>query len=128
MLSEAPSATLRMAALAAMTNATPPRLSKVIDRLESQGFVERRACPGDGRATNAGLTEGGWAKVRRAAPGHVEAVRRYVIDPLSPEQIGQLAAIAERLLTELDPDRTFASPPRSRRHLTSAVDDVRNGR
>lgn len=104
MLSEAPSATLRMAALASMTNATPPRLSKVMDRLESQGLVERRACMGDGRATNAVLTEVGWDKVRQAAPGHVETVRRYVIDPLDPEQVAQLAAIAEQLLEHLDPD------------------------
>ncbi len=105
MLSEAPDATVRMAALATMTNATPPRLSKVIDRLAAQGLVERRACPGDGRATNAVLTERGWAKVRQAAPGHVAAVRRYVIDPLSADQIFQLADIAEQLLNELDPER-----------------------
>ena len=105
MLSEAPDATLRMSALATMTNATPPRLSKVIDRLVAQGYVERRACPSDGRATNAVLTETGWAKVRQAAPGHVQTVRRYVIDVLDPEQIRQLAAISGRLLAELDPDR-----------------------
>lgn len=109
MLSESPKATLRMSALATMTNATPPRLSKVMDRLVTQGFVERQACPGDGRATNAVLTEAGWAKVRQAAPGHVETVRRYAIDVLSPEQVRQLAEIAERMLSELDPDRTMFS-------------------
>ena len=110
MLSEAPAATLRMSALAAMTNATPPRLSKVMDRLEAQGYVERQACPGDGRATNAVLTDAGWAKVRRAAPGHVATVRRYAIDALTPEQIHQLAEIAERMLAELDPDRKMFPP------------------
>jgi DNA-binding MarR family transcriptional regulator len=113
MLSEAPDATLRMSELAAITNATPPRLSKVMDRLENQGFVERRACPGDGRATNAVLTEAGWAKLREAAPGHVETVRRYAIDPLEPEQIAQLAEIAERMLGRLDPERKVF-PPASR--------------
>ncbi len=104
MLSEAPNATLRMSALATMTNATPPRLSKVMDRLEAQGYVERQACPGDGRATNAVLTEAGWVKVRQAAPGHVATVRRYAIDVLSPDQIHQLAEIADRMLAELDPE------------------------
>ena len=104
MLSEAPDATLRMSALATMTNATPPRLSKVIDRLVGQGYVERRACATDGRATNAVLTEAGWAKVRQAAPGHVETVRRYAIDVLTPDQIQQLSDISEQMLAELDPD------------------------
>src|SRR5215213_6234448 len=53
MLSEAPERTLRMTALAARTNATLPRLSRVIAGLESAGLVERVPCPGDRRATNA---------------------------------------------------------------------------
>lgn len=109
MLSESPDATLRMSTLASVTNATPPRLSKVIDRLVAQGLVERRPCPSDGRATNAVLTDAGWAKIRQAAPGHVETVRRYAIDPLTVEQIHQLAGIAERMLAELDPDRLVVS-------------------
>jgi DNA-binding MarR family transcriptional regulator len=110
MLSESPGATMRMAALATTTNATPPRLSKVMDRLEAQGLVERQACPGDRRATNAVLTEQGWAKIRQAAPGHVETVRRYVIDPLEPEQLSQLTDIAQRMLDQLDPERKVANP------------------
>ena len=47
MLSEAPERTLRMTALAARTNATLPRLSRVVTRLELIGLVERRPCPQD---------------------------------------------------------------------------------
>ena len=46
MLSEAPERTLRMSGLAALTNATLPRLSHVISRLEERGLVERFPCPG----------------------------------------------------------------------------------
>src|ERR1700710_1661085 len=63
MLSEAPERTLRMTALATMTNATLPRLSHVVSRLGDKGYVERRPCPTDRRATNAILTDTGWAKV-----------------------------------------------------------------
>ena len=59
MLSEAPERTLRMTALAAQTNATLPRLSHVVHRLEDRGLVERFPCPEDGRATNARLTAAG---------------------------------------------------------------------
>jgi len=104
MLSEAPERTLRMTALATRTNATLPRLSRVIAGLESAGLVERAPCPGDRRATNAVLTDAGWAKIVQAAPGHVAAVRELVIDALTPAQLAQLGRLSERLLTRLDPD------------------------
>lgn len=105
MLSEAPGRRLRMSALAARTNATLPRLSRVVSRLETAGLVERSPCPEDGRATNATLTEAGWEKVVQAAPGHVQTARELVVDALEPEQVGQLAEIARRILTTLDPEQ-----------------------
>ena len=104
MLSDSPGRTLRMTALAARTNATLPRLSHVARRLEERGLIERSACPQDARATNARLTEQGWRTLRATAPGHVETVRENVIDALTPEQVGQLAEIAEAILARLDPD------------------------
>lgn len=120
MLSEAEHRTLRMSTLASLTNATLPRLSHVVKRLEERGLVGRFPCADDARATNARLTEDGWQAVLRAAPGHVEAVRHYVIDALSEEQIGQLTDIADAIVQRLDPERALsemyrrhdpASPP-----------------
>lgn len=104
MLSEAPERTLRMTALAARTSSTLPRLSHVVGRLEGRELVERRPCPEDRRATNAVLTEAGWAKVVATAPGHLAAVRHHVIDALSPEQLVQLRDICEAVLERIDPD------------------------
>jgi DNA-binding MarR family transcriptional regulator len=104
MLSEAPERTLRMTGLALRTNATLPRLSHVVRRLEDRGLVERFPCPDDGRATNARLTGAGWDAVVAAAPGHVDTVRRHVLDPLSREQVAQLREIGDALLTRLDPE------------------------
>jgi DNA-binding MarR family transcriptional regulator len=104
MLSEAPERTLRMTALAQLTNATLPRLSHVVRRLEDRGLVERQPCPEDGRATNARLTPAGWGAVAAAAPGHVDTVRHHVLDPLTPTQVEQLRDIADALLTRLDPE------------------------
>ncbi|AZH82688.1 MarR family transcriptional regulator [Plantibacter sp. PA-3-X8] len=110
MLSETPGRTLRTSALAARTNATLPRLSRVLTRLEEAGFVARTPCPEDRRATNVTLTDAGWDKVVQAAPGHVEHVRSLVLDALTPAQIEQLGEISAALLTKLDPDgRMFAS-------------------
>jgi DNA-binding MarR family transcriptional regulator len=104
MLSEAPERTLRMTSLAQRTNATLPRLSHVVRRLEDRGLVERFPCLEDGRATNARLTEIGWDAVVAAAPGHVTTVRRNVLDPLTDQQVAQLREIADALLTRLDPE------------------------
>src|SRR3954451_24860004 len=60
MHSESRDRTLRMTVLAHRTNATRPRLSHVVRRLEGRGLVERLPCPEDGRATNARLTSAGW--------------------------------------------------------------------
>jgi DNA-binding MarR family transcriptional regulator len=109
MLSEAPKRTLRMSALAAQTNSTPPRLSHVVKRLEDRGLVERVPCPGDARATDARLTAAGWRKVREAAPGHVANVRQNVIDALTPDQVHQLSGIAEAILGRLDPERSMSA-------------------
>jgi DNA-binding MarR family transcriptional regulator len=110
MLSEAPERTLRMTALARRTNATLPRLSHVVRRLEERSLVERFPCPEDGRATNARLTPDGWDVLVAAAPGHVENVRRHVVDALTPEQVEQLGAIADALLERLDPEGHMTRP------------------
>jgi DNA-binding MarR family transcriptional regulator len=112
MLSEAPARTLRMTALATRTNATLPRLSHVVRRLEDRGLVRRFPCPEDGRATNAQLTEAGWDKIVAAAPGHVATVRQKVIDALDAEQVRQLAGITEAILDRIDPDGAVMSPQR----------------
>ena len=104
MLSEVDEHTLRMTALAQRTNATLPRLSHVVRRLEDRDLVERFPCPVDGRATNARLTAAGMAEVVAAAPGHVGNVRHYVVDALTPDQLAHLGGIADALLQRLDPN------------------------
>src|SRR6187431_1564696 len=79
MLSEAPDRTLPMTGLARRTNSTLSRLSHVVRRLAGWGFVVRAPSARDGRITEVGLTESGYAKVVATAPGHVATVRAQVI-------------------------------------------------
>lgn len=104
MLSEAPERTLRMTALAQQTNATLPRLSHVVRKLEERGLVERYPCPQDARAVNARLTPAGWDKIVATAPGHVAKVRDLVVDALTPEQLDRVAEACETMLARLDPE------------------------
>jgi DNA-binding MarR family transcriptional regulator len=103
-LAAAPERTMRMTALASRTNATLPRLSHVARRLEERGLIRRFPCPEDRRATNATVTDAGMQLIDDAAPGHVETVRQYVLDALSPDQLRQLYEIAGAMLSRLDPD------------------------
>ncbi|WP_090587207.1 MarR family winged helix-turn-helix transcriptional regulator [Arthrobacter subterraneus] len=109
-LSEVPGRTLRITALASQTNATLPRISRVLTGLEKKALVERSECSEDRRAKNVTLTETGWTKLVGAAPGHVEFVRGMVFDQLTAEQVSQLSDITTQLLKTLDPEgKMFAS-------------------
>jgi len=101
-LSEAPERRLRMTELAAAVTNSPSRLSQRVDRLERDGLVARRRCPNDGRAFHAVLTDLGFAKLAEAAPAHVEAVRRALVDRLSREEIEFLADLMPRLAKPVD--------------------------
>ena len=109
-LSEAPNRTLRMTDLAAMASGSLSRLSHVVSRMESRGWVRRESCPGDGRFINAVLTEDGWTKIVESAPGHVAAVRKLLIDVLSPEELRALGGISSQVLSGIDGNVPNGSP------------------
>ena len=112
-LSETPGRTLRMSVLAALTEGSLPRLSQVVARMERRGWVRRTPDPADVRYTLAILTDRGWTKVTEAAPGHIAAVRRLVLDPLTKAQSRQLREIGRRIVHAIDADgdRLIDHPP-----------------
>ncbi len=93
-LSEAPGRALRMTQLATASTYSKSRLSHAVSRLEERGWVIRQDCPTDRRGQIAQLTDVGLAVLEDAAPGHVEQVRRSLIDALSPDQVRQLGEIS----------------------------------
>lgn len=110
MLSEAPEHSLRMSQLASWTNASPSRLSHVVARLESEGWVTREKVPTDGRGFAAALTEAGLEKVVSTAPSHVGEVRNIIFDALTEEQVQALDEILGVVLSRLDPRGEYGSP------------------
>ena len=101
-LSEADAGTLRMSELAIYANGSLSGLSRAVTRLERRGWVTRTPDPADGRYTLAVLTDKGRSVILEAAPGHVEAVNRLVLDPLTAAQARQLRTIAGRILNAID--------------------------
>jgi DNA-binding MarR family transcriptional regulator len=101
-LSMTPGRSARMSELAAMVSSSLSRLSNVVKRLETRGLLRREPDPENARFTVATLTDAGWDLVVKAAPGHVAAVRRYVIDGLTKEQIEVLRQVACHVARRVD--------------------------
>jgi DNA-binding MarR family transcriptional regulator len=93
-LSEAPGRALRMTQLANVSTFSKSRLSHAVSRLEERGWVVREDCLTDRRGQIARLTDAGYEVLEAAAPGHVEQVRRSLVDALTPEQMEQLHKIS----------------------------------
>jgi DNA-binding MarR family transcriptional regulator len=111
-LSEAPERTMRLSDVAARAEGSLPRLSQAIRRLETRGWIQRRPDPSDGRYTLGTLTEDGYDKIVATAPGHVEAVRRSVFDPLTKAQQRQLGEICRRIVHSTEPGPAVPRLPR----------------
>lgn len=94
-LEESPDRRRRMSELADAVHQSRSRLTHTISRMEKSGLVERTTCPTDRRGVWAQLTDAGFAVLQKAAPGHVAAVRRNLVDAVSPqdwEAVGRVFA------------------------------------
>lgn len=101
-LSEAPRGRLRINDLAAEMEWEKSRLSHHLTRMEGRGLVRKDECATDGRGAFVVLTPKGRAAIRKAAPLHVERVRHYVFDVLTPQQLDTLAEIADDVVGRLE--------------------------
>ena len=109
-LSEAPSGSLRMQDLADRVLLSQSGLTRLVDRMEAEGLVERSRCPEDGRGTLATLTRAGLARLRRAWPTHVAGVRAAFSDHLSPDEAEVLARALQRVAAASAPAGATACP------------------
>ncbi len=107
-LSEATDRRLRMTELADRVLLSRSGLTRLADRLEREGLIERKACPSDARGTLAVLTPAGLARLRAAWPTHRRGVAEHVTGRLSAAELVQLSELLDKLLDE--PDRSGDLP------------------
>jgi DNA-binding MarR family transcriptional regulator len=100
-LVRSPGNRLRMAELADRLLFTRSGVTRLVDRLERDGLVERNDCAHDGRGVYAILTERGFEMFEAAAAPHVDGVRRLFFDRLDGSD-----DVLHRLLLQLSPDTT----------------------
>ena len=100
-LSETPDQRLRLSELADRMLWSRSRLSHHLARMQQRGLVSREECPSDGRGSIVTLTPAGRHAIEAAAPGHVAAVRRHLIDLLTADEIEALGALTHRVVDHL---------------------------
>lgn len=95
-LARSPERRLRMSQLAAQVGLSTSGLTRLIDRIEEAGYVERRACTTDRRGFEAAVTKEGLALLRKALPGHLDSIDRAMAQPLGRD-LGKLEDLLRRV-------------------------------
>jgi DNA-binding MarR family transcriptional regulator len=97
-LADADSERLRMGELAERLLLSRSGITRLIDRLERQGLVERQRCDDDGRGLFAAITAEGKRRLATARPAHLDGVRRHFLSRLRPTDLDALAGAWRRVL------------------------------
>jgi DNA-binding MarR family transcriptional regulator len=97
-LEDAPERRLRMSDLSHSVLLSASGVSRLVDRLEAEGYVRRMRCQSDGRGYFAVLTDDGLAKLHEARPTHLRGVRRLFLRYFEPHELDQLAACWDKVL------------------------------
>lgn len=108
-LTEAADGRMRAVELGTATQWEKSRLFHQLTRMEGRGLVVRESCA-NSRHAHVAITAQGRAIIEAAAPSHVDNVRRWFVDALSPEQIDLLGDITAVVIEHLDADADGGCP------------------
>ena len=101
-LSEADGGRMRMCDLADSILLSRSGLTRLVDRLERDGLLERVACDDDARGSFAQLTGEGRTRLTKARATHLDNVRALFLDHFSDEDIEVLGGFWGRILPDED--------------------------
>jgi DNA-binding MarR family transcriptional regulator len=96
-LEGAPGGRMRMCDLAVSIQLSRSGLTRLVDRLERDGLLERCSCDHDARGAYACLTDAGRAQLEAARATHLAGVREHFLSHFSAEELGVLGGLWERL-------------------------------
>ncbi|MBC3186183.1 MarR family transcriptional regulator [Corynebacterium sp. zg-331] len=97
-LSEADGRVLRLRDLCQCLDWDRSRASHLVTRMVRRNLVAKGRSAGDARGVEVSVTEEGMERLRRAAPEHVESVRRLIFDHLTEEQAARLGEFLRGVL------------------------------
>lgn len=88
---------LRPKDLLCRVGVTKSGLTRLLDRIEAAGLVERRSCPSDRRGTWLALTEEGTETLAAMRPIRNRAFSEHLAGEVSPEQAEALSEVLGRV-------------------------------
>ncbi len=91
-----------MSELVNATAFTSGGVTRLVDRMERAGYVERRPCPTDRRVQYVGLTDRGRAMLERATEVHLRGIQEHVMDVLEAEEVAELDATLAKLVAPVE--------------------------
>jgi DNA-binding MarR family transcriptional regulator len=97
LLARAEDRRMRRVDLAEQLILTASGVTRLLDGLEKEGWVDRASCDTDRRVTYAVLTDEGLAKLRDASKSHVADLRDFFEARFTNEELDQLALLLGRL-------------------------------
>ena len=98
----APGRHLRMNELARGALLSRSGLTRLVDKLEKEKLIERKACASDGRVQHAQLTERGIETMRKIWPVYRAGIARYFGAHLDDAEARELAAVFGRISAAAD--------------------------
>ena len=98
-LERAPSHRLRMSELARSVLLSQSGVTRLVDRLESRGLVERAQCAEDRRVLWAQMTEAGLRQLTDARPTVIAGIRARFLDRFADDELRTLTDAWERVLS-----------------------------
>lgn len=97
MLAQSAEEAMRPSDLADQLGLSRSATTRLVDRLESDGLVERRACGSDRRGTYVALTPRGEEVFKEAGRVHLRGINEHVGSHLTDDELAQLGALLGRL-------------------------------
>ncbi len=97
-ISAEPGGRMRMSELADSVLLSRSGLTRLVDRLERAGLLERVQCDEDARGYFAQITPAGRRAFDEARRTHLEGVRRLFLSRFSREELRELGELWERVL------------------------------
>ena len=97
-LSSSSTGRMPMKQLAESVSLSKSGITRLVDRMERSGLVERHSCHNDGRVCFAGLTRRGLSVLQVARPVAAEGVQEYFARHVTEEDARVMAAALKRVL------------------------------
>ncbi|MEV6796805.1 MarR family transcriptional regulator [Micromonospora rifamycinica] len=112
-LARSPGNQLRMTDLAAQTSLSTSGVTRVVDRMERDGLLRRRACPSDRRSSYAVVTPAGLKRLDETLPGHLRIIEQWFTGQLAPATLAAMLDGLRQVRDAVHPGATAGSTDRA---------------